>query len=103
MDNPEEVQHGLEQGADDYVTKPFDLRQFTQRVEALLRASASEDYVDRVTGLPDAEGSRKRVQQFISRQNAFAVEYVGLLNLRSFATSRGAAGRAEALLYFAPP
>lgn len=101
MDNPEEVQHGLEQGADDYVTKPFDLHQFTQRVEALLRVSASEDYVDRVTGLPDAEGSRKRVQQFISRQNAFAVVYVELMNLRSFATSQGDAVRDKALRHLA--
>lgn len=31
--------HGLEQGADDYVTKPFSLRELTARVRAILRRS----------------------------------------------------------------
>lgn len=101
MDNPEEVQHGLEQGADDYVTKPFDLHEFTQRVEALLKSSASEDYVDRLTELPDAEGSRKRVQLLITRQKAFALIYVELLNLRDFAASQGEAARDKALRHLA--
>ena len=101
MDDPEEVQHGLEQGADDYVTKPFDLHEFTQRVEALLRASASEDYVDRLTDLPDARGSRKRVQQLIMRQKAFALIYVELLNLREVTSSQGEAARNKALRHLA--
>lgn len=101
MDNPEEVHHGLKQGADDYVTKPFDLHQFTQRVEALLRASASDDYVDHLTDLPDAKGSRKRVQQLITRQKVFALIYVELLNLREIAASEGEAARDRALRHVA--
>ncbi len=101
MDNPEEVQHGLEQGADDYVTKPCDLREFAQRVEALLRASASEEYLDPVTNLPDADGSRKRIQQLITRQDAFAAIYVELLNLREFAAGQGGAARDKALRHLA--
>ena len=34
---------GLELGADDYVTKPFSLRELTARVRAVLRRSAVED------------------------------------------------------------
>ncbi len=101
MDNPEEVQHGLEQGADDYVTKPFELHQVTQRIEALLRASASEDYIDQVTNLPDAEGSRKRVQQLITRQDASAVILVELLHLQRLATGQGGAARDKALRHLA--
>jgi len=33
---------GLEQGADDYVTKPFSLRELSARVRAVLRRSAAE-------------------------------------------------------------
>jgi DNA-binding response OmpR family regulator len=34
---------GLEMGADDYVTKPFSLRELTARVRAVLRRSAAKD------------------------------------------------------------
>lgn len=34
---------GLEQGADDYVTKPFSLRELTARVKAVLRRSTAPD------------------------------------------------------------
>lgn len=34
---------GLEQGADDYVTKPFSLRELTARVKAVLRRSANPE------------------------------------------------------------
>ncbi len=41
---------GLELGADDYVTKPFGLRELLARVHALLRRSGSRDHV---AALPD--------------------------------------------------
>jgi len=101
MGSPEEIQHGLEQGADDYVTKPCDPRQFSQRVEALLRSSATEDYIDHLTELPDAAGSRKRIQSFITRKRAFAVVYAEVLNLRGFSTRQNEAGRNKVLRHVA--
>ena len=37
----EDIVHGLECGADDYVTKPFDRRVLLARIEAVLRRGAS--------------------------------------------------------------
>jgi DNA-binding response OmpR family regulator len=42
---------GLELGADDYITKPFSIREFRSRVRALLRRAAAP----RPTALPDEE------------------------------------------------
>ena len=43
---------GLEVGADDYVTKPFDLRELVARVKAVLRRLAPDDAVPAATASP---------------------------------------------------
>lgn len=41
LSKPEDIIEGLDQGADDYITKPFDLNVLNARVKALLRRSES--------------------------------------------------------------
>lgn len=97
MSDEKEIQHGLEQGADGYVTKPIDVQSFLTRVERMLQVNENADYIDTVTGLPDAEGTRKLVQQHITRDDAFALVYVELLNLKKFSKRAGKDGREKAL------
>ena len=52
MSNEEEIVHGLSQGADDYVSKPFDIPNFLQRIESLLRTSSTGAVMDELTSLP---------------------------------------------------
>ncbi len=47
---------GLELGADDYITKPFSIREFRSRVRALLRRAAVSRQVDQDGELISAEG-----------------------------------------------
>lgn len=42
-DSVEDVVRGLDSGADDYLTKPFEIREFTARVRALLRRHGAAD------------------------------------------------------------
>ena len=43
LTQPENIVSGLDAGADDYVTKPFDLKVFTARVRVQLRDSSPKD------------------------------------------------------------
>ena len=49
---------GLEVGADDYVTKPFDLRELVARIKAVLRRLAPEEAPAAPAGAPPAAGDR---------------------------------------------
>lgn len=97
MDGEEELLHGLAQGADDYVVKPFDMNNLLQRVEALLRVSADRRGVDEVTAMPGVGATKREVQRRVSCNDVFAVAYAELLNIREFARQYGADARAKAI------
>ncbi len=101
MAGEEEVMHGLAQGADDYVTKPFAVPNLVQRVEALLRASADAQNLDEMTSLPCTQSIKREVQKRISRHEIFALVCVELVRLREFAYKCGAEARKKAIRHLA--
>ncbi|HEY8773430.1 MAG TPA: response regulator transcription factor [Gaiellaceae bacterium] len=82
---------GLELGADDYITKPFSIREFRSRVRALLRRAAVSRQVDEDGELISAEGltidlARRLVEV---RGNRVQLTYVEFELLRILASNPG--------------
>jgi DNA-binding response OmpR family regulator len=81
---------GLELGADDYITKPFSIREFRSRVRALLRRAAAprhepEDEVIAVDGL-EIDLGRRTVEV---RKRSVQLTYVEFELLRTLASHPG--------------
>ena len=83
---------GLELGADDYITKPFSIREFRSRVRALLRrARAPHTSLDVVEEVIEHEGLRIDVPRRIVevRDAAVQLTYVEFELLRALAAQPG--------------
>ncbi len=56
---------GLSLGADDYITKPFDIEELRLRVHNILVRMGGASFVDPRTGLPNVELTRKRLPKLL--------------------------------------
>ena len=90
---------GLELGADDYITKPFSIREFRSRVRALLRRvslSATEDGRDHIVVDGLALDLAKRTVELDGRR--VELTYVEFELLRTLAAKSGRVYSRQALL-----
>ncbi len=101
MTGEEEIAHGLAQGADDYVLKPFDMQNLLQRIEALIRSNAEIKSVDDMTALPCARVTKREVQRRLSCQESFVLACAELVHLREFGVLCGSEGRTRAIRHLA--
>jgi PleD family two-component response regulator len=79
---------GLELGADDYITKPFDVQELRLRVRNALRRISQGSLTNPVTGLPDGALVDEKLAEIPGRDDA-AVLFISIENMDSFREAYG--------------
>lgn len=74
---------GLELGADDYITKPFDLQLLLLRVEGALRRAGWLSLTSPVTGLPSSKLIEEQLRGIMRRKD-WSVLYIGINHIDDF-------------------
>ena len=75
--------HGLELGADDYITKPFDVQELRLRVRNSLERKGQGSLTNPVSGLPEGTLVNEHIEECI-KQNKRSLLLVSLENLQAF-------------------
>jgi CheY-like chemotaxis protein len=101
MSGHEEIMHGLAQGADDYLAKPFEVQQFLGRVENLLKMTSDSRGQDELTSLPGPQTIKREIQKRLTRKEVFSLVSIEPLRLREFAYHCGLDARQKAIRHLA--
>jgi diguanylate cyclase (GGDEF)-like protein len=80
---------GLDAGADDYLSKPFDLRELTARVRALIRSAKRERERNPTTNLPGSTAVEDHVNLLLKRKAACALLYLDIDHFEAYADAYG--------------
>lgn len=74
---------GLELGADDYITKPFDIEELRLRVQNAIRRAERESLTNPVTGLPSGRLIEDQLRALLRRSD-WGLLYIGINGLDAF-------------------
>lgn len=101
MNGDEEIAHGLAQGADDYLTKPFKTETLITRVQNLLAGSIHGRLTDELTALPGPKQVKLDIQKAINLKQQFSAIYIELLHVNDVGRLAGGETRARAIRHLA--
>jgi PleD family two-component response regulator len=79
---------GLELGADDYITKPFDIEELRLRVQGSIRRAQVTNLSNPTTGLPSGKQIEEQLRNLM-RTDDWALLYVGINHIDPFRDKEG--------------
>jgi PleD family two-component response regulator len=91
---------GLELGADDYITKPFDVEELSLRVRNAMTRARYESLTNPTTGLPSGQLIEEQLRGLIRRDD-WGIVYVGIQGLSMFSEAYGFLAGEEVLRFTA--
>src|SRR5512136_927234 len=91
---------GLELGADDYITKPFDIEELRLRVQNAQRRAERESLTNPTTGLPSGKLIEEQLRLLMRKKN-WSLLYVGLPGIEAFNDVYGFVASDEVLRFAA--
>lgn len=97
MGEPQEIQHALEQGANGYLVKPFNLGRLFQEVKDLLAHKSVVDQKNPVTGLPNRDWLQQVVMNKVLRGEKVGVIHLSLPNAEGIGEAYGPERRDQAV------
>jgi DNA-binding response OmpR family regulator len=92
-----EILHGLEQGADDYLVKPFRLERLMDKIASLNALLTAIDNKNRITNLPGTDAIKREINHQLARGTAIAAIYVDMVGFKPYCAVKGQEGQVQAL------
>ena len=89
---------GLERGADDYITKPFDIEELKLRVRNAIRYHQSKNQTNPVTGLPSGRLIEDQLRQLM-RSEGWGFIQIGIDHYNEFTDAYGFVAGDEVLRF----
>ncbi len=91
----------IELGADDFITKPFDVRELRARINRILKRKSADTSLNPLTHLPGSPAIEEEVQRRIDSGEQFAFSYIDADNFKAYNDVYGYAKGDEVIIRIA--
>jgi PleD family two-component response regulator len=92
---------GLELGADDYITKPFDIEELKLRVKNQIERAERDNYTDPNSGLPSSSLIEEKLRELMREEKVWAYLDIKLAHFEPFKEVYGFVAGNEVLRFMA--